>query len=59
MGVSLLLIGAVAAVGSCWVLAGWPWALALFAVLACVAGVILVYLAALMPDPEPKAGGAE
>lgn len=56
LGIALVVLAVAAAVASCWVLAGWPWALALLAVLAGAGGVLLVYLAALMPEPKRKAG---
>jgi len=57
LGVAAVALGVAAAVAGTWALADWPWALVTFAVLAMVAGVVLVRTAALTPAPEkPKAG---
>lgn len=57
LGITAVLLGAAAAVAGAWALAGWPWALVTFAVLAIVAGVVLVRTAALTPPPEPERAG--
>jgi len=57
LGVTTVALGVAAAVAGTWAMAGWPWALVTFAVLAIVAGVVLIRTAALTPAPEkPKAG---
>lgn len=57
LGIAAVLLGAAAAIAGTWALAGWPWALVTFAVLAIVAGVVLVRTAALTPPPEPEKDG--
>lgn len=54
LGIAVVMLGAASAVVGVWALAGWPWALVTFAVLAIVAGAVLVRTAALTPSPEPK-----
>lgn len=60
IGITLVIFGVAAAIGGTWVLAGWPWALIVFAVLSIMAGITTVRTAALTPEPEPgKAGESE
>ena len=60
IGITLVLLGAAAAVSGTWFLAGWPWALIVYAVLSIMAGIVTVRTAALTPEPEPgKAGEPE
>jgi len=61
LGIAVVLLGAASAIAGTWALAGWPWALITLAVLAIVAGVVLVRTAALtpasVPEPEPEKAG--
>ena len=60
IGITIVTFGVAAAIGGTWVLAGWPWALIVFADLSIAAGIITVRTAALTPDPESgKAGESE
>lgn len=60
IGITLVLLGAAAAVSGTWFLAGWPWALIVFAVLSIMTGIVTVRTAALTPEPETgKAGESE
>ena len=60
IGITLVIFGVAAAVSGTWFLAGWPWALIVFAVLSIMAGIVTVRTAALTPEPETgKAGESE
>lgn len=50
LGVILVLWACLAAIFAVLALCGWPWAVLTFAVLAAAAGVVLIRLAALMPE---------
>lgn len=52
LGIVLVLCACVAAILAVLSLFGWPWAALVFAALAGAGGVVLIRLAALMPEPE-------
>lgn len=59
LGIALVIIGGIAAMVAAGVLLGWPWSLMVGAVLAIVAGVILIRTAALTPPKPEKPEGGE
>lgn len=59
LGIAVVVLGALSAIFATGVLAGWPWMFVTFAVLAIVAGVVLVRTAALTPPPPEKPKGGD
>lgn len=59
LGVGLIVTAWAAAVVAAWMVGGWPLALAVFAIVASVVGVVLVRLAAVMPPPKSEGGDSE
>lgn len=59
LGITLVVIGSLAAMIAAGVLLGWPWALVVGSVLAIAAGVILIRTAALTPPKPEKPEGGE
>lgn len=59
LGITLVVVGSLAAMVAAGVLFGWPWSLVVGSVLAIVAGVILIRTAALTPPKPEKPEGGE